>query len=713
MRLLSEFPLGRIIARYVTDQKAIGLLLLPKGIPVVERRKEITGVAIDAYARANGLTIPAETVDSLVQVKTAGDDEAPGFSSGRTIRNSSTVSDLAFLDQKSKTKGQQIQIRTSFRHRNGWLVHHDLTWTRGEPWLGSTTTVENTTHDTVVLELLSSFSLSGITPFAPDAACGRLLLHRFRSVWSMEGRLESRLFEDLQLEPSWAAWGVRCERFGVVGSMPCNGFLPCAAIEDAGAGVVWGAQLAHNASWQMEVYRRGDGAAFSGGLADRDFGHWVHYLEPGKSLVSPLAILSCIKGSLDDCCASLVEFQKQALRKAPKRESKLPVIFNEWATTWGKPSHRNMTELARSLRGLGITYLVMDAGWFAPPGGDWSRAHGDWNPSAELYPKGLKATARAIRKAGLIPGIWFEMETCGRDSRLFDRKDLLIHRNGKPLTVGDRRFLDLQNPQAINYLTRKVIARIKDSGFGYLKVDYNDTTGMGFDGGDSPGEAQRLQAEASKRFFEKIRKELPQLVIENCSSGGHRLEPSLFALTAMSSFSDAHECTEIPIIAANLQRLMLPRQSQIWAVIRSGETPTRTCYSLAAGFLGRLCLSGDALLWTESQRSMVRDATALYRQAVPVLRDGRSHIYGPPVCSYRHPKGWQAVVREGSNGDILCVIHTFSDPMPFDIALPGKGWIVSKKFGMLRTAIKGGRLLVSPEPFSAAVALLRRPSDDA
>ncbi len=44
--------------------------------------------------------------------------------------------------------------------------------------------------------------------------------------------------------------------------------------------------------------------------------------------------------------------------------------------------------------------------------------------------------------------------------------------------------------------------------------------------------------------------------------------------TAMSSFSDAHALAEIPLIAANLHRLMLPRQSQIWAVLHPSTATT-------------------------------------------------------------------------------------------------------------------------------------------
>ena len=92
--------------------------------------------------------------------------------------------------------------------------------------------------------------------------------------------------------------------------------------------------------------------------------------------------------------------------------------------------------------------------------------------------------------------------------------------------------------------------------------------------------------EASAAFIEKVKREIPDIVLENCASGGHRLEPGLMAQMSMASFSDAHECAEIPIIAANLHRVIHPRQGQIWAVIRKEDSLKRIAYSLAALYIG-------------------------------------------------------------------------------------------------------------------------------
>ena len=61
----------------------------------------------------------------------------------------------------------------------------------------------------------------------------------------------------------------------------------------------------------------------------------------------------------------------------------------------------------------------------------------------------------------------------------------------------------------------------------------------------------------------------------------------------MSSFSDAHECNSIPIIAANMHRMILPRQSQIWVVIQKEQPISKYYYQSASSMRGRLCLSGN------------------------------------------------------------------------------------------------------------------------
>src|SRR5690606_1096694 len=129
---------------------------------------------------------------------------------------------------------------------------------------------------------------------------------------------------------------------------------------------------------------------------------------------------------------------------------------------WGDPRHDRLLALADSLQGTGVRYLVIDAGWYKGDQGDWSNAHGDWIPSRKLFPEGLVAAAAAIRQRGLIPGLWFEMETAGDTSAAFPLTDHLLKRDGLPITVRSRRFWDLNDPFVLDYLTERVIGLLRD-----------------------------------------------------------------------------------------------------------------------------------------------------------------------------------------------------------------------------------------------------------
>jgi alpha-galactosidase len=703
--VLAEFEVGESVLRYLREGLRVGMMMVPSACRGMEapKRESLRGnPEIDVFS---GWMPRASHLDPLVQVKLAGDEYPGAFAQGRTMLGSASNGRFAFAGQQVSRYGVRTMVTTRLTTAEGLEVVHEASWFDGESWVTIQTRLRNSLRAKMMVEMLTSFSLGCITPFDAGDAPGRLRVHRFRSGWSAEGRLETHTLEQLHLERSWSGAALFSERFGQVGTMPVRGWFPFVAVEDAEASVLWGAQLAWAGSWQMEISRQHDEVAISGGLADREFGHWARTLLPGEELRSPPAVVACVCGNVDALCARLTNAQKRAADEHPPAERELPIVFNEWATTWGNPAHERVVELAARLKSLDARYLVIDAGWYkSEPGVSWEFSHGDWEACAALFPKGLAATAAAIRAQGLVPGIWFECETCGRDSEMFQRTELLLQRDGMPVTVRGRRFLDFRKPETRDYLSQRMIALIEACGFGYLKLDYNETLGIGCDPEeDSPafqGEGARQQTLALYDFLRGLRARFPELVIENCSSGGHRHEPSMLGLTAMSSFSDAHELREIPIIAANLQRLMLPRQCQVWAVLRTGDSERRLIYSLAACFLGRMCLSGEIDRLSEAQMEVVRRATGLYRQAAPIIRDGVSRRFGEGGESWRHPHGWQGVMRVAGDRALL-VVHAFAEP-PERIEVPVEGWRVVEQMG------PGVGKEMRLAEFSGVVALLER-----
>ncbi|MBO4627381.1 MAG: alpha-galactosidase, partial [Lachnospiraceae bacterium] len=382
--------------------------------------------------------------------------------------------------------------------------------------------------------------------------------------------------------------------------------------------------------------------------------------------------------SLAEVCDRLVKAQKPRIAEVDRD---LPVIFNEYCSSWGNPSEESVEKMAKRLEGSGVRYFVIDCGWYRQHEDEnWFNTAGDWKVSPILFPHGLKAATDKIREHGLIPGIWFEMESCGVDSDMYKETDLLVARDGFPVTVGTRRFLDMRNERTRARLDERLLGTLKECGFGYLKVDYNETIGAGVDGAESPGEGLRQCVEASKDYFRHLAAEMPELVIENCASGGHRLEPSVMELVSQASFSDAHECTIIPLIAANLHRLIRPEQSQIWAVLRADSDLDRIYYLITSTMLGRLCLSGEIFALDEERWNAVTEGIRFYGEIRDIIRDGFTKEIRTNVTDYSHAAGYQTVLR--TLGDrALLLVHTLEGGANPPIADLLEGYTVVETYG--------------------------------
>lgn len=669
-RVLSEVILGDMLAIYylVEDNRQVEWLIIPKDMK--------NNIQETKFSRGS----------SLVQIKIVGDAYPGSYAGGLTMLNSETVDKYFKYDKQDiKEDSQSITIHTYLKDERGFILIHHLNYIKGDAAVTTWTTFVNEAGRRATLELLSSFCMTEITPFERGAATNHLKLHRIRSKWSEEGRLSTESIENLQLEPSWVKWQPHTERFGQVGSMPVKKYFPFMAVEDTANDVIWGVQLACESSWQMELYRRDDALCMCGGLADREFGHWMKHIESGESFETPKAIFtSCHKG-IDHVAQRLTQYGEKFANKTPASEQTLPILFNEYCTTWGLPSHENIESIVKAIKGKGIEYFVIDCGWFVEEGKNWGVSMGDYIPSPRLFPKGIEKTVEIIRKAGMKPGIWFEIDNVGEEAEAYKDEVHLLKRDGYVLTTENRRFWDMRQAWVQEYLQDKVIHQTKQYGFEYMKMDYNDTIGLGCDGAESLGEGLRQNMEASVDFVKRIKEEIPDLILENCASGGHRLEPLMMSLCSMASFSDAHECEEIPVIAANLQRCILPRQSQIWAVIRKEASLKRIAYVLSSTFLGRMCLSGDVTELTTKQWQLIEEGIAFYKKVAAVIKNGYSYFYSERKSSDRVLEGWQAVVRVqteenivaqgkdidgGKHDAALITIHTFRGDLPDYIEIP-------------------------------------------
>ena len=628
-------------------------------------------------------------------------------SPGMTMKSSHTMKNVFFESQRVTENGDRTEILTVLSHTSGYKILHKLTYVKGLRGFECETSFVNETEKNVKLRMLSSFTLDNLSPFQQDDAPNRYVFHRFTGGWSKEGKADSRTIEEMSLEKTWAGFNGVTERFGSRGSYPVDRYFPAAAFEDKEFGVTWAAQIAHNATWQMEISRSDDCLSLSGGLGDEEFCGWYKTVKPGETFNAPKAFIGVAKGGLEEAMSTVCDMQK-TYQKA-YGEKGLPVAFNEYCTTWGKPTQEKFLNYCKALKEFGVKYAVIDAGWCKA--GCEQSGNGEWNIDKTIFPD-VKEMNRQIREMGMIPGIWFEFEVTTKGSPLFEPEYDYMHlkKDGEVIRNSTiRSYWDLRREDVKEYLYEKVIKFLKDNGFGYIKVDYNANIGVGVDGDDSPSENLREHLQESYNFFKRMKEEIPDLIIENCASGGHRLEPMMMGVSAVSSFSDAHESVEIPYIAANLHNLMLPAQSLIWATLHEDETTERSIYSLAATFLGRMCLSGEVDKMPSYQQEVLKNSVEFYGLLDDVIYNGDSKVYGNRSVNMRYPEGTQVVMRKTEN-EILAVCHAYENPdnETIEIDIP-EGFEIKAEFYNETVKCDGDKLLVSPmKPLTAQAVLLQK-----
>lgn len=618
--------------------------------------------------------------------------------------------ELYFKSQTRTDFDDKTVIETEVVSDEGYSVIHKLTHYNGEDGFEVETIFVNTSNRDFNLELLTSASLDNLSPYCDEDSSKNVYYHTFKSGWALEGRHDEASISELNLGKSWGA-SYECHKIGTKGSRPTASYFPYAALEDKNHGVLWGMQLAHNASWQMELLRYGRKLSLSCGIGDYNYGKWMKTIRPGEHFHAPKAYIATVKGDIADLSYTFEKMHRRAAAAYGEANS-MALTFNEWCTTWGEPSHENNLKIADKLKDSKVKYFVTDAGWYDGTIGDWDHYKKD------AFPHGLKAYTDALRSRGLIPGIWFEFECMGEGAQRYDKAydHMYLTHAGQPI-IGQvnkarkEKFLDMRKPEVVAFLKTHVIDFMKENGFGYIKVDYNANIGINVDGAESDGEALRQNQEALREFFKLMKKEIPDLVIENCSSGGMRLDPSMMAVSAMASFSDTHESVEFPIVAANMHYLITPSQSQIWCVLKPKFDDNRFAFTISGGFLGRLCWSGDLFGLSDKQLQMLYDAEAFYEEVAPIIQNGKSRIYRTNEFNYRFPEGTQAVLRVADDEQsALLVYHCFENPQKLVLENVG-GWEIEKMLYDANITVANDITIDTHPNIFGNVVLLKRHSD--
>jgi alpha-galactosidase len=387
--------------------------------------------------------------------------------------------------------------------------------------------------DTALIETWITVRNIGATPIrisrldslALDLPIGSYEVQSFTGDWGLEFEPQTALLtEPVTLE----------SRAG----RSSKGHLPWFALVRDGRSLLGGA-VAWSGNWVVRLEPHAAGVTLSGGLHDWEF---AAELAPGAAITAPPFVVALAEGrDLDAVATQYAQVGRRFWYPRSPLADQLPVEWNHWWSYEDKDLdeavfRRNVDVAAE----LGIEVCTLDAGWFGQSDAatHWYEQRGDWDLiNTERFPSGLRALSDYVHERGMAFGLWCEIEAIGKHARLAaDKPELVAARDGEALG-----YVCLGSAAGRAWALATLDRIIGEYRCDWIKLDFNLDPGAGCnrtDHGHGPGDGLFAHYNGYYELLAEIRRRHPHVVLENCSSGGLRIDLGIARQTHMAFLSD-------------------------------------------------------------------------------------------------------------------------------------------------------------------------------
>ena len=609
-----------------------------------------------------------------------------------------------FKDYRNE-KGRKLAIITEDKITGLEVVSH-MQFYDGIAVVRSWTEIINKGNEAQGLEYVSSFALNGIDKEGMTDFDEKMELWIPHNGWQKELCWEKYTLKELGLsvtQPKIMHRSSKTISVCNIGNWSTKEHIPMGYVHnrEMNASLFW--QIEHNGSWYWEISDQ-DGHVYlklSGPTEHHN--HWWKSLKPGETFVTVPVSVGSTAGGFDESMDELTKYRR-AIRRVNDDNKNLKIIFNDYMNClFGDPTTGKEIPLIDKAAEVGCEYFCIDCGWYSE--GYWWDGVGEWLPCEKRFPGGLGKVMEYIRSKGMIPGVWLELEVMGIKCPKADKvpDDWYFIRHGKKVYDRSRYQLDFRNPQVIEHATEVIDRLVNEYGVGYIKMDYNIEPGIGTElNADSFGDGQLGHNRAYLKWLDSIFEKYPDLVIENCSSGGLRMDYAMLSRYSIQSTSDQEDYVRYATISANAPSAVTPEQAAVWSYPLTEGDSEEVIYNMVNALLLRIHQSGHLVELSTERMGYVKEALAYYKQirsdiksALPywplgvskytdpwvslgLRTDRRDHIAvwrresqkDTVMLPVRHLKGKKVKVRCGYPSEEKCSYHWNKEAGELSVRLP-------------------------------------------
>ncbi|MCL2059926.1 MAG: alpha-galactosidase [Oscillospiraceae bacterium] len=375
--------------------------------------------------------------------------------------------------------------------------------------------VTNSTGQTVTLES----AMSAMWHFPRGDA------YRFSSMfgkWSGEYRIAQSMLNQSSITVE--------TKTGISGHHSCPWFAVDwrgEATEEEGA--LYAGTLHWSGNWRITAQLDNlERVRVTGGIHDFDFA-WP--LAPGEEFATPVFTGVYTKQGFGGASRQFHNYMRAHVLPPLCLEKPPRIMYSSWNLYNFHIDHTQEMEIAGHAAEMGYELIHIDDGWFSTRDNDY-QGLGDWEVSDKKFPGGLKPLIEYVKSKGMEFGLWVEPEMVNADTKLFkEHPDWVIHFPGKQKTTGRNQYvLNFAMKEVQDWAIGWITELLENHDIDFFKWDMNRyISEPGW-----AGEAVEKQKTIWVRFvygvyrvFAAIKERFPGVYVQNCASGGGRVDMGL------------------------------------------------------------------------------------------------------------------------------------------------------------------------------------------
>ena len=298
-------------------------------------------------------------------------------------------------------------------------------------------------------------------------------------------------------------------------------------------------------------------------------------------------------------------------------------------------NQKGMDQMMADIKSMGGELFVMDDGWFGEkyPRLTDNSSLGDWVVDTRKLPDGIDGLLRDARKNGVKFGIWIEPEMTNTTSELYEKHpEWIIKAPGREPVKGrggTQLVLDMANPKVQDFVFNVVDELLtKYPEIAYIKWDANAPVmnhGSQYLPMDNQSHLYIAYHDGLIKTCQRIREKYPDVIIQDCASGGGRANYGLLPYFDEFWVSDNTDALQriymqwgtsyfFPAIAMASHISAVPNH----AVFRT----TSLKYRCDVAMSGRLGMEIQPKNMSEEEKALCRQAISDYKTIRPIVQFG-------------------------------------------------------------------------------------------